>query len=51
LKESIEKLSFVMNTLFWALPLRQGYVEVTPKDFEMIQEAMQAQRVGPPGFS
>jgi hypothetical protein len=47
----IEKLSYVTNTLFWALPLRQGYVEVMPKDFETIQEAMQAYRAGPPGSS
>ncbi len=47
----IDKLSFVTNTLFWALPLRPGYVEVKPKDFETIQEAMQASRVGPPGSS
>jgi predicted RNA-binding protein len=38
----IEKLSFVTNTMYWALPLRKGYVEITPKDFETIQAAMTA---------
>jgi predicted RNA-binding protein len=38
----IEKLSFVTNTMYWALPLRKGYVEITPKDFETIQGAMAA---------
>ena len=38
----IEKLSFVTNTMYWALPLRKGYVEITPKDFETIQAAMAA---------
>jgi predicted RNA-binding protein len=38
----IEKLSFVTNTLYWALPLRKGYVEITLKDFETIQAAMTA---------
>jgi predicted RNA-binding protein len=36
----IEKLSFVTNTMYWALPLRKGYVEITSKDFERIQAAM-----------
>jgi predicted RNA-binding protein len=36
----IEKLSFVTNTTFWALPLRKGYVEITLNDFETIQKAM-----------
>jgi predicted RNA-binding protein len=38
----IEKLSFVTNTMYWALPLRKGYVEITAKDFTTIQEAMEA---------
>ena len=38
----IEKLSFVTNTMYWALPLRKGYVEITPNDFETIQAAMAA---------
>jgi len=37
----IEKLSFVTNTMYWALPLRKGYVEITPKDFATIQDVMQ----------
>ena len=37
----IEKLSFVTNTMYWALPLRKGYVEITAKDFTTIQEAME----------
>ncbi len=36
----IEKLSFVTNTIYWALPLRKGYVEITQKDLETIQAAM-----------
>lgn len=36
----IEKLSFVTNTAFWALPFQKGYVEITPRDFETIQRAM-----------
>jgi hypothetical protein len=36
----IDKLSFVTNTLYWALPLRKGSVEITAKDFETIQVAM-----------
>jgi predicted RNA-binding protein len=36
----IEKLSLVTNTMFWALPLRKGYAEITLRDFETIQEAM-----------
>lgn len=38
----IEKLSFVTNTMYWALPLRKGYVEITPKDFEIIRAVMEA---------
>jgi predicted RNA-binding protein len=38
----IEKLSFVTNTMYWALPLRKGYVEITPKDPETIQATMEA---------
>jgi predicted RNA-binding protein len=38
----IGKLSFVTNTMYWALPLRKGYVEITPRDFATIQEAMEA---------
>jgi predicted RNA-binding protein len=37
----IEKLSFVTNTMYWALPLRKGYVEITAKDFTTIQDAME----------
>jgi predicted RNA-binding protein len=37
----IEKLSFVTNTMYWALPLRKGYVEITAKDVTAIQEAME----------
>ncbi|HXH09160.1 MAG TPA: EVE domain-containing protein [Alphaproteobacteria bacterium] len=40
----IEKPSFVTNTIYWALPLRKGYVEISPKDFDMIQEAMKVGR-------
>jgi predicted RNA-binding protein len=36
----IERLSFVTNTLYWALPFRKGYVEVTQKDFDTIHEAL-----------
>jgi predicted RNA-binding protein len=35
----INRLSFVTNLAFWALPLRKGYAEVTERDFEIIQEA------------
>jgi predicted RNA-binding protein len=41
-KPLIERLSFVTNTLLWALPLQKGYVEVTRNDFELIQDAMKA---------
>jgi predicted RNA-binding protein len=37
----IEKLSFVTNTMYWALPYRKGYAEITPKDFETIKAAME----------
>jgi hypothetical protein len=37
----LEGLSYVTNKLHWALPLRNGYVEVTQKDFETIQSALQ----------
>jgi predicted RNA-binding protein len=37
----IEKLSFVTNTIYWALPLRRGYVEITAKDFATTQAAME----------
>jgi predicted RNA-binding protein len=36
----IERLSFVTNTSYWALPFRKGYVEVTQKDFDTIHEAL-----------
>src|SRR5262245_51357852 len=36
----IERLSFVTNTLYWALPFRKGYVEITQKDFGTIHGAM-----------
>jgi predicted RNA-binding protein len=36
----IERLSFVTNTAFWALPLQKGYVKIMQKDFETIQGAM-----------
>jgi predicted RNA-binding protein len=38
----IEKLSFVTNTSYWALPLRRGYVEITAKDLATIQAAMKS---------
>ena len=38
----MEKLSFVTNTMYWALPLRKGYVEISAKDFTTIQEATEA---------
>jgi predicted RNA-binding protein len=38
----IERLSFVTNTSFWALPFRKGYVEVTQKDFDTVCEALAA---------
>jgi predicted RNA-binding protein len=38
----IEKLSFVTNMMYWALPLRRGYVEITSKDFSTIQAALEA---------
>ena len=34
----IDKLSFVANTAYWALPFQKGYVEITQKDFETIQQ-------------
>ena len=37
----IDKLSFVTNTMYWALPFQKGYVEITQKDFETIQQAME----------
>jgi predicted RNA-binding protein len=37
----IEQPSFVTNMKYWALPLRRGYVEMTTKDFETIQAAME----------
>lgn len=33
----IEKLSFVTNTAWWALPLRRGYVEIEESDLELIK--------------
>ncbi|MBC8234780.1 EVE domain-containing protein [bacterium] len=33
----IEKLSFVTNTIWWALPLRRGYVEIKESDLELIK--------------
>jgi predicted RNA-binding protein len=36
----IDKLSFVTNAAFWALPFQKGSVEVTERDFEIIQRAM-----------
>ena len=39
----IEKLSFVTSTLAWATPLQKGFVEITVKDFETIEEAMTSQ--------
>jgi predicted RNA-binding protein len=41
-KPLINKLSFVTNTAFWALPFQKGYVEIAQRDFETIQEAMKA---------
>ena len=37
----IEKLSFVTNTMYWALPLRRGCVEITAKDLATIQATME----------
>lgn len=36
----IDKLSFVTNTAYWALPFQKGYVEISLRDFETIQAAM-----------
>jgi predicted RNA-binding protein len=41
-KPLINKLSFVTNTVFWALPFQKGYVEIAQKDFQTLQEAMKA---------
>jgi predicted RNA-binding protein len=38
----IDKLSFVGNTMYWALPFQKGYVEISAKDFATIQAAMGA---------
>lgn len=40
-KRVVTKLSFVRNEIYWALPLRKGYEEITEKDFEVIQQAME----------
>jgi predicted RNA-binding protein len=37
----INKLSFITNTAFWALPFQKGYVEIPQKDFDTIHEAME----------
>jgi hypothetical protein len=37
----IDKLSFVTNTVYWALPFQKGYEEISPTDFETIQAALQ----------
>ena len=38
----INRLLFVTNTAFWALPFQKGYVEIAQKDFRTLQEAMKA---------
>jgi predicted RNA-binding protein len=38
----IDKLSFVTNTAYWALPFQKGYVEIAQRDFQTLQEAMKA---------
>jgi len=35
--------TFVTNTAFWALPFQKGYVEITQRDFQTLQEAMRAE--------
>jgi predicted RNA-binding protein len=42
-KPLIDKLSFVTNTVYWALPFQKGYVEISPTDFETIQAALQGE--------
>src|SRR5262249_14021244 len=49
-KPLIEKLSFVTNTTYWALPLKRGYVEITAKDLATIQEAMDPPRDASGGY-
>jgi predicted RNA-binding protein len=39
-KPLINKLSFVTNTAFWALPFKKGYVEIAQRDFQTLREAM-----------
>jgi predicted RNA-binding protein len=39
-KPLINRLSFITNTAFWALPFQKGYAEITQKDFDTIHEAM-----------
>jgi hypothetical protein len=36
----LEGLSYVTNSLYGALPLRRGYVEITERDFDTIQAAL-----------
>jgi len=38
----IERLSFVTNTAWWALPLRRGYVEINRTDLDVIRESASA---------
>jgi EVE domain len=39
----LKGLSYVTNTAYWALPLRNGYVEITRTDFDKIQDALGTQ--------
>jgi predicted RNA-binding protein len=39
----IDKLSFVTNTTYWALPFQKGYVEISPKDCATIQAALRGE--------
>jgi predicted RNA-binding protein len=42
-KPVLEELSYVTNTVYWALPLKNGYVSITKTDFDKIQEALGTQ--------
>jgi hypothetical protein len=42
-KPLIDKLSFVTNTVYWALPFQKGYVEISAKDFATIRAALQGE--------
>ena len=36
IKDMLSKLKFITNTLYWALPLRNGWVQSSEKDWELI---------------